>query len=284
MKNLRILSFALIATLLFASCSSDDDDGGNNDNEPITGNYFPSTVNDLWTFDVDNISSTHPELDFDESKTDFLKVATSTGNSFTVEVNNGLAYGTMNDILSVGTLTIGESTLSYSGELELPDEFSELSDESISLQNVLLYDLNASNNSVMTQVSNTIMEDIELNEDTVPLSIDYTLSTTKMSISNTMSVNGESYNNVIKTKLVLEVNIYATVPVFGNMTIIDNQEVLVIENYFAEDYGLIKSEAVQSYEMDSAFVALLNSTSTDLGVATSLHVVNTQELDDSLIQ
>ena len=283
MKYLQILSFALFSTLFFASCSSDDD-GDNNEDEPITGNYFPSTVNDLWTFDVDNTSTTHPEINFAD-ETDFLKVATSAGNSFTLEVNNGgLANGTMNDILSVGTLSIGESTLNYSGELELPDEFSGFSDETIALQNVLLYDLNASNNSIMTQVSNTIMEDIVLNEDTVPLSIEYTLTTSKINSVNSLTVNGESYDNVIKTELVLAVEIYATVPVFGNMAIIDNQEVLVIENYFAEDYGLIKSEAVQSYEMDSAFVALLNSTSTDLGVATSFHVVNTQELDDSLIQ
>lgn len=283
MKNLQILSFALIATLLLASCSSDDD-GDNNSNEPIVGNYLPSIVDNLWTYDVDNESSTNPELDF-VGETDFLKVGTSIGNSFTLVVNNGgLANGTMNDILSSGTLTIGESTLSYSGDLELLDEFSALTDQNISLQNILLYDLNASNNEIMTQISNTITEDLVINEDTVPLTIDYMITSSKTSTSNSMTINGESFSNVIKTKLVLSFDIYATIPVLGNMAIIDNQEVIVIENYFAEEVGLIKSEAVQSYEMDANFVALLENTQTDLGIETSFHMINEQELDDYLIQ
>ena len=84
--------------------------------------------------------------------------------------------------------------------------------------------------------------------------------------------------------MVLSFDIYATIPVLGNMAIIDNQEVIVIENYFAEEVGLIKSEAVQSYEMDANFVALLENTQTDLGIETSFHMINEQELDDYLIQ
>ncbi len=283
MKNLQILSFALIATLFFASCSSDDDDN-NSPTEPLVGDYLPSTAGNLWTYDVDNTSSSNPELDFVD-ETDFLKIATLTGNSFTLEVNNsGSAFGVMNDILSAGTLTIGESTLSYSGDLDIIDEFSSLTNEEISLQNVLLYDLNESNNSIMTQIGGSITEDLVVGDDTVPLTIDYTIATTKISTSNNMTVNGESYNNIIKTKLVLTLDIYATIPVFGNMAIIDNQEVVVINNYFSEDIGLIKSEAVQAYEMDSNFVALLENTSTNLGIATSFHMLNIQELKDSLIQ
>ena len=114
----------------------------------------------------------------------------------------------------------------------------------------------------------------------MPLTIDYTLTTSKISLLNNLSVNGQSYSNVIGSKLVLTLNIYATIPVFGNMAIIDNQDVIVINNYFAEDIGLIKSEAVQSYEMDSDFLALLETTSTELGIATSLNVSNVMELDD----
>ncbi len=277
MNYLRLIPL-LILTLLLGSCSNSDD--SNDNNEPITGNYFPSINTNIWTYDVDNTSNTDSDLNFTNAP-DLLTIATSAGNSFTLEVNNGgLVNGTMNDILSIGMLTISESTLDFSGDLQLPDEFSGFSNQNIALQNVLLYDLNATNNSVMSQVSNSITEDLEINEETVPLTIDYTLTTSKISISNSLSVNGQTYNNVIKTKLVLTLNIYATVPVFGNMAIIDNQDVLVIDNYFSKDVGLIKSEAVQSYEMDSDFVALLESTSTNLGVATSFHVSNLQELDD----
>ena len=276
MNNLRLIPVILIA-LFLASCSNSDD---SDNNGPIAGIYFPSNNTNIWTYDVDNTSTTNPELNF-TNESDLLKVDTSTGNSFTLEVNNGaLANGVMDDILSAGILTISESTLNYSGDLQLPDEFSGFSNQNISLQNVLLYDLNAANNSIMSQVSNSITEDLILNEESVPLTIDYTLTTSKISLLNNLSVNGQSYSNVIGSKLVLTLNIYATIPVFGNMAIIDNQDVIVINNYFAEDIGLIKSEAVQSYEMDSDFLALLETTSTELGIATSLNVSNVMELDD----
>ena len=287
MKNLQILSFALIATFLLAGCSSNDDnDGGDYNNDPIIGNYFPSVANNLWIYDVENTSSTNPEIDFD-NESDFLKVNTATGNTFTLQVdnnNNDIPYGTMNEILSAGTLTMGESTLSYSGSLELPDEFSQFSNQTISLQNVLLYDLNASNNSVLTEVSDTIEEQLMLAENTVPLVIDYTLTTKKISTSNSMTVSGESYSNVIKTRLELNVTIYVVIPVLGNMNVISNQDVLVIDNYFAEDIGLIKSEAEQSYDINQAFLDVLNSFEPpiDLGIATTFQVENVQELDDYL--
>lgn len=284
MNNLQILSFALIATLMFTSCSSDDD--GDNNNEPILGDYFPSSNTNIWTYDVDNTSSTDPDLNFtDES--DFVTIETSTGNSFTLEVNNGgIPNGTMNGFISNGTLNRGESTLAFTGNMELPEEFDDFSDETIMLQNFVLYDLNAVNNAVMDEINDTIIEDLDLNGTTVPITVVYSLTSEKINSMNSMSVNGESYSNVIRTRITLNMDIFASIDILGgnnpiDYDIIEDQNVLIIDNYFSEDVGLIKSEAVQAYQLEQQFIDLMALIpNNDLDVPESMNVENVQDLDD----
>ncbi len=287
MKNIQILFLALITSLFFASCSSDDDGGNGNNSEPETGNFFPSTVGNLWTYNVESINQEDSDLDY--SITDFITVETETGNSFTLIANNNIspAGGTMNAILTSGTLTRGESTLSFSGDLQLSEEFSNFSLSSISLQNVELYDLNASNNEVLSEFSNTLNEDFDLNGSAIPLTINYTLTTNKLSTSNSVTVDGESYSNVIKTELSLTLEVIASLDILGtgatDYDLLPTQDVLVIENYFAENVGLIKSEAVQSYTLNEDLVGILESFNIDFGLPTVSNVENTQELDNYLV-
>ena len=287
MKNLQILSVALIATLFFASCSSNDD-GDSNNNEPVIGDYFPSTVGNLWTYNVESVNQEDSDLDY--TTTDFMTVGAQTGNSFTLVANNNLtpAGGTMNAILADGTLAKGESTLSFSGNLELSEEFSNFSLSSISLQNVELYDLNASNNEVLSEFSNTLNEQFDLDGSMIPITINYALITKKISTSNSLTVDGESYSNVIKTKLILSLEVIAALDLLGtgnpsDYNLLPTQDVLIIENYFAENVGLIKSEANQSYVLNEGLVETLTSLSIDLGLPAESHVENTQELDSYLI-
>lgn len=289
MKNLQILSFVFIATLFFSSCSnSSDDDDGSSNNGPQTGIYFPSSVGDVWTYNVENTNQENSDLDY--STTDFMTVGTETGNSFTLIANNDLtpAGGTMNAILTTGTLTRGESTLSFSGDLQLSEEFSDFSLSSISLQNVELYDLSASNNEILSEFSNTLNEEFDLNGSVIPLTINYVVTTKKISTSNSLIVDGETYSNIIKTKLTLSLKVIASLDLLGlgnptDYDLLPIQEVLVIENYFAEEIGLVKSEAVQSYVLNEGLVSTLTNLNIDLGIPAVSHVENTQELDSYLI-
>ena len=287
MNRLRFIMQILFVSLLITSCSSDDSNGdNNNNNEPITGDYFPSAATNIWTYDVDNTSSTNPELNFtDES--DFVTIETSNGNIFTVEVNNGgMPYGIMNGLMSNGTLSRGESTLSFSGNIELPEEFEDFSDETIVLQNFVLYDLNASNNSEMDEVSDTIVENLDLNGTIVPVTVEYSVKSEKINTMNSMSVNGETYSNVIHTRLTLNMNIFASIDILGgnnplDYDIIDDQNILVIDNYFSQDVGLIRSQAVQAYQVEQQFLDILALIpNNNLDIPESLNIVNVQDLDD----
>ncbi len=200
MNYLRLLPL-LILTLILGSCSNSDD-GDNNDNSsnPLSGNYFTSTVGDLWTYNVEGTNSNDSNLNF--SETDFISVETSAGNDFTLVANNNNspATGTMNAILVNGTLTRDDSTLKFSGDLDLPSEFSDFSSTTISLQDVLIYDLNASNNSTLSEVTGSFTQDLDLEGNILPLAVTYTLTTKKISNMNSLTVDGEVFSNVFKSR------------------------------------------------------------------------------------
>lgn len=273
MKNLQILSFALIATLFFASCSSNND-GDDNNNEPETGNYFPLVIDDYWNYDVetvDNLDSAN-----NESASDFLFVESQVGTTYDLGVNtNDLANGSMNGILANGLLTRGESTLEIDGTLQLPLE--EFGDFGIDFTDVILYDLNASNNMEMSSVMGSFTEDFE----GIPITVAFELTTTSKGSSNSMTVNGETYSNIAKSNLEVELSITTSIEVQGNpvqITILDEQDVVSIDNYFAENVGLIKSETDITYELNATTLALLESINIVIDVPTSLDVENDQEL------
>lgn len=277
----------MVLSLILASCSSSDNNDSSND-EPLVGNYFPSVDTNIWTYDVDNTSTTNPDLNFTDAP-DFVTVETSSGDTFTLEVNNGgIPNGIMNGFLSNGTLLRSDSALSFTGNLELPGEFENFTSETIMLQNFELYNLNAANNGQLDEVTDIIVEDLDLNGTIVPLTVEYMISSQKISQMNSMSVNGQSYSNITRSRLTLNMNIFASIDLLGgnnptNYSIINDQDVLVIDNYFAENFGLIKSEAVYSYELEQQFIDLLELIPNDLDVPESMNVVNVQDLDDAQI-
>ena len=276
----------LLCAFLVACSSNDDDD--NNSNEPLTGNFFPSTVEDLWTYDVESTNSNNSNLNFNE--TDFLKVGTSNGASFTLVANNNIspANGAFNSILVNGTLSGGESTLTFSGDLNLPDEFSEFSNNDISLQNFILYDLSASNNQILSEESGSFSQDLDLDGSLLPLTITYTVTSTKLSSLNSLNVGDESYSNVVRANIVLTMKVVTSIDLLGlgnpvDYDLLPTQEVISIENYFAQDIGLIKSDAVISYQLDEGLLSIFDDLQIEIGIPDSLTVTNNQELESYLI-
>lgn len=287
MNNLRLVTLTFLS-LFISSCSNSDDSNDNNSSQPIAGNYFPSTTGDLWTYDVEGTNSNDSNLDFTE--TDFISVATSAGNDFTLIANNNNspATGTMNAILVNGTLTKDDSTLKFSGDLELPSEFSDFSNTTISLQDVLIYDLNASNNSALSEVTGSFTQDLALEGNVLPLTVSYTLTTKKISNLNSLTVDGEVFSNVFKGELNISMNVVTTIDLLGlgnpvDYDVLASQDVLTIENYFAKDVGLIKSESYITYQLDQGLLAVLDNLQIDLGIPENLTVENTQEIVNYLI-
>lgn len=286
MKNLKTLLLIGIASL-FTACGSDDNGSGTI--EPITGNYFPSSMDDLWIYNVENINDNDATLNY--TGTDLLQVITSTNSNFTVQVNNGtsLAKGRMNTFLANGILSKTDDVLSYTGALGFPEVISEFSDATISLNNIALYDLNATNNQELSNTSGTDTEDLDLNGMIIPLTINYAITTTKLNILNNLTVDGVVYNNVTTSNLTLEMNITASIDLLGSGTPTDvsvfaTQDVLSIDYSFAENIGLIKADADQGYVIDPSFVTLLELIPNfTFPLPTTATESNIQEIDSYVI-
>lgn len=288
MKNLQVLFLSFFMITFLSSCSTNDDNDTNNNNEPLVGNYFPSTTGDIWTYNVEGTNSNDANLNF--SETDFVSVATSVASEFTLIANNNNspATGTMNAILVNGTLNRDDSTLRFSGDLDLPDEFSDFSGTTISIEDILLYDLNASNNEILSEVSGSFNQDLDLQGSLLPLEITYTLTTEKVSNLNSLTVDGEVFTNINKTNLYISMKVVTSIDLLGlgnpvDYDLLPTQDVLTIENYYAENVGLIKSEAYITYELDSGLLTVLEDLSIDIGIPANLTVENIQEIENYLI-
>ena len=276
MKNLRLLPFTLFVILFFTSCSSEDD-GDNNNNELIAGNYFPSVIGNQWIYDVENINSEDSNLNYNEN--DFIQVDTETGNSYTLLANNNLspAYGTMNSILVNGTLTRTDDMLKINSSIDIPIDGFENFD--IDFNNVTLYDLNASSNEEMSNDTGSVSNPYAGGT----LTVNYVLTTTNIGNTNSMTVNGETFPNITRSNMNVEISILLSVTGVQDLTILSSQDVISIDNYFAEDFGLIKSETDIMYEIDVITLAALDLLGITIDFPTSLTVQNVQELDSYLL-
>ncbi|WP_411767644.1 hypothetical protein [Winogradskyella sp. A3E31] len=274
----------LLTLGLITACSSSDD--SNTPSEPIEGNYYPSSANNTWIYNVDNSSTSNPELDY--TGTDLVTINSETGSSFTINVNSDTSpeFGLMNAILNTGTLTRSASTLALNGELPLPAELDFLSETSLTLTNFLLYDLNAGINSGLSTLEGVLNETIDIDGSSFPLTAVYSITNTRTSNVSSINVDGETFTDVITSEITLNLDLSTTVvvnDVSTNVTIIESQDVLVIKNYFAEDIGLIKSEANQTYTLDANFVSILDLLGLTLDFPTTLSVSNTQDIDSYVV-
>lgn len=280
MKHLKILSLLFI-TIGLLSCSSSDDPEDNNPTI-ITGNYFPSMQSDQWIYNVVNSSDVDPAGNFTD--TDLLTVASQSGNSFSLEANNGTspASGTFNALLVNGTLTKTDSELTYNGTFVMPAGFEDIFNQDIVLNNLVLYDLNANNNEVLSTVSDVISEDLIVGDETFPLTINYELKTIYTGNSASETVDGVSYSNVVKTRFVLNLSVSTEIVVVvpTEISILDSQEVLTIDTFYAEDIGLIKADSQSGYQLSDEITALSGPPfNIDLGFPESGTSSNVQELD-----
>ena len=152
----------------------------------------------------------------------------------------------------------------------------------------MIYDLNASNNSILTEVTGSFTQDLNLEGNMLPLTVTYALTTKKISNLNSLTVDGEVFSNVFKGELNISMNVVTSIDLLGlgnpvDYDVLATQDVLTIENYFAKDVGLIKSESYITYQLDQGLLAVLANLQLDLGIPENLTVENTQEIENYLI-
>lgn len=287
MKTLKQLFLILTVSTFVMACSSDDNNDPAPSNPPSdnTGNYFPMTVDDYWNYDVAYRDNNDANNDTDSA--DFLFVDSQTGATYDLGVNtNDIANGAMNAILVNGTLERTESTLLLDGSISIP--FPGFETSSIDFTDMVLYDLNAANNSELSSVSGTLSQNIDLGTESIPVTIDYTVSTNQINNNSSLTVNGVNYSSASRATFKLNLNVVATIvnPITmqpQDLPILTNQDVTVANNYFVENIGMVKSETAIEYQVNQSTVDLLELFGVTIPFPTSGSATNVQELTDYMV-
>lgn len=235
MKKITLL-FVLI---IIVSCSTNDD----KQEDPVVEvyNYFPLTLSSYWNYNNENEEGIAKDSLYTSSN----------------EVLNGLNYtkfiasepisGFMTSMMSQNLMRTAESKLFLNGEFGTP-LIEGFPDISIPLTDLIIYDKEAENGTLLSEEIGEISEII----DDIPIIINYTISTIQGDILDE-GIGAFTTNKVLTSSIILNLSISTNIEILGTVIVIpilQAQDVIKTTNYFASGVGLIFSESLIEYELE----------------------------------
>ena len=204
--------------------------------------YFPMTVDSYWTYNNQDSGQ--------ENTRDSLFISGA-------EIIEDISYyqfnalepvsGFMTSLLSQSSLNSNDDELLLNGQFGAPpiEGFPEIS---IPLIDLIMYDLNESNGTLLSVISGDIEEVIE----EIPIKINYEINT----------IQGETYedgygnftnSSVLSSMININLSIVAEFEVLGivlEVPILQPQDVIKTTNYFADGVGMIYSDTLVEYQLE----------------------------------
>ena len=221
-------------TLGLISCG--DDDATPNSNN--TAAYFPLSLNSSWSYtnESEDQNSQDNMFVFGTQQENGVQYT----NLDTQELNSG---GFMVGLLTQNLVRNDNGKLIVNGALGgVPIE--GFPDISIPLNNAVLFDPNAQPGSQLNFVSGTLEETIM----ELPLIIQYASTTTQEETLTSYSTDSETFTDVIHSSIILNIEISIEIPAINQLIpILVAQDVLVIDNYYAANIGLVFSQETLDY-------------------------------------
>ena len=277
--------FFLIVTVFAFSCSNESVDSSLAENN--ASDFFPNNANSYWKYVVDSNSEDLPDMNF--AALDSVYVAESFDNSISLAANNDAsANGRMNMILTSGTLYKTDNTLVLDGNIDLTENLADLGfADSFTLTGLTLYDLEASNESIMFTETGTSSNSIPIQDTEVPVDVNFEIQTKKLNFYDSKTINQINYNNVFEGELTLSLEINATISLLGfpqTVTFLDPQDILSIRYYFAESIGMVNAQASQGFALSDELTTLLTLANIPLGIPSSINISSSEVLSDYALE
>ena len=277
--------FFLIVTVFAFSCSNESVDSSVAENN--ASDFFPNNANGYWKYVVDSNSEDLPDMNF--AALDSVYVAESSGNSISLAANNDAsANGRMNMILTSGTLYKTDNTLALDGSIDLADNLAALGfADSFTLTGLTLYDLEASNESIMFSQTGTSSNSIPIQDTEVPVDVNFEIQTKKLNFYDSKIINQINYNNVFEGELTLSLEINATISLLGfpqTVSFLDPQDILSVRYYFAESIGMVNAQASQGFTLSDELTTLLTLADIPLEVPSNINTVSSEVLSDYALE
>jgi hypothetical protein len=280
---MKKIIYLLAGCLFILSCNDEAYDDTNEDPNNSTPNFLPNGSSDYWIYDVENSSEDVSEMNF--TATDSIYVDSGDETSFMLGANNnGIASGTMNILLTNGTISKTTTTLVFDGNIDVPQNLLDLGfTQDLSIENMTLLDLNASNNQELFVQEANFSESIDIMETTVPVEVTTKISTKKINFYSSQTVNGINYDDVFEAEFVLNIGINGIFSVAGftqTVAILEAQDVMNITYFYVNTIGLVRAETVQRINISSQLTALLDFLNMPLDFPTNISIEGVEELRD----
>ena len=277
--------FFLIVTVFAFSCSNESVDSSVAENN--ASDFFPNNANSYWKYVVDSNSEDLPDMNF--AALDSVYVVESFDNSISLAANNDAsANGRMNMILTSGTLYKTDNTLALDGNIDLTENLADLGfADSFTLTGLTLYDLEASNESIMFTETGTSSNSIPIQDTEVPVDVNFEIQTKKLNFYDSKTINQINYNNVFEGELTLSLEINATISLLGftqTVAFLDPQDILSIRYYFAESIGMVNAQASQGFALSDELTTLLTFFNIPLGIPSSIDILSSEVLSDYALE
>lgn len=252
--------YLFLGLFIFLNCSSEDNESETTDPVLTASDFSPNSEGSYWIYNVDSTSDDLPEMDF--TSNDSLYIVSTSNAAYTLDANNGMgADGSMNSILTSGSLSTTDTTLTYSGALDLPIDI--VLDQALEISDLILIDLEANNGTVLSTIEGAFTETIEIQGSMIPLNVNFELFSAKEDLYDSKIVNGVSYTNVYEGTLNFNLSVTGTITIFGfgqNINIIESQNILSIRYYYGANIGLLRTESEQGFELAPEIIALIDQT------------------------
>ena len=217
-----------------------------------TTNYLSLALNNNWVYDVTTDDGTNP--------------ATNSVDDITVDetttINTMEYYGMSSSVGSTGVMSQlfdqnyfrVENGVSYmQGVFTLPLSNFGGTDISINLDDAQLIDETKTNGTILTSQSDVTAQTIG----GFDLDITYTLKTVQRETLASHTVGSETFNDIIKSDIILSVKVTTEINIGVPLvvTLLDTQDLLTINNFYANNIGLVDSNTVFTYTLEdlSAF-------------------------------
>ena len=253
--------YLFLGLFIFFNCSSEDNESETTYPVLTASDFSPNSEGSYWMYNVDSASADLPEMDF--SSIDSLYIVSTSNAAYILEANNGIgADGSMNSILTSGSLSTTDTTLIYSGALDLPIDI--VVDQALEISDLILIDLEADNGTVLSTIEGAFTETIDIQGSMIPINVNFELFSAKEDLYDSKIVNGVSYTNVYEGTLNFNLSVTGTITIFGfgqNINIIESQNILSIRYYYGANLGLLRAESEQGFELAPEVIALIDQTS-----------------------
>ena len=284
MKNAIYLFIGFVFIL---SCDDEAYDSNMDNSNDITSDFSPSGGNDYWIYDVESSSTDVPEMNF--TATDSIYLSSVDENSFTLNANNdGVANGSMNILLTNGTISKTLTTLAFNGNIDVPQNLLDLGfTQDLSIENMTLLNLEASNNEEMFVQETNFSEIIDIMGTDVPVEISSRISTKKINFYTNETINATTYNDVFEAEFALNISVNGTFSVAGftqSVPILETQDVMKVTYFYANNIGLIRAETSQGISLSSQLTGLLELLSIPLEFPANVSIEGIEELSDYSIE